>query len=505
MKPRIEQGRNIDPGIVAAVGGTAPATSTGTGWFGPGTPSQPLAQAEALGRLLDYPSGYNFQQRPRAGEAVEFAHLRGLADGCDVLRLVIETRKDQVEALDWDVKARAGASVDDATLDAVRSFLLQPSSELDWSGWVRAVMEDLLVLDAVAIYPRPNLGGGLYSLDVLDAANIRRVIDDGGRTPLPPSPAYIQQLKGVPAASYTSEELVYFMRNPRSHKLYGYSPVEQIILHVNMAIRKAISQLEYYTAGNIPESLAGVPDTWTVEQIKEFQSYWDLLIEGNTAQRRKMKFVPIDPGKIKETRQVDLKDMFDEWLARVACYAFSVSPSPFIKDQNRATAQTVGEQARSEGLVPLARFLKRRMDLLIARHLRQPGIEFHWDLTESINTQTQANVDSLYVAMKVLTPDELRRDRFGKEPLTADERAAAWPAPAPMFPSLGAPTGAEPEEPEEPVAEGVPTEKSRRAYGIGKLVVAPVIHVPERSVRVDVGDVNVTAQVPQSSPMKENV
>jgi hypothetical protein len=32
--------------------------------------------------------------------------------------------------------------------------------------------------------------------------------------------------------------------------------------------------------------------------------------------------------------------------------------------------------------------------------------------------------------------------------------------------------------------------------GIGKLVISPVINIPERQVKVEVGDVNVTAHVP---------
>jgi len=50
-------------------------------------------------------------------------------------------------------------------------------------------------------------------------------------------------------------------RNPRPHKVYGYSPVEQIVLTVNVALRRALSQLQYYTEGNVPEALIVVPPT----------------------------------------------------------------------------------------------------------------------------------------------------------------------------------------------------------------------------------------------------
>ncbi|MGN8097172.1 hypothetical protein [Methylobacterium sp. 22177] len=55
---------------------------------------RPLAPAEVAGRRFDYPPGYNLNTTARAYEPVSFAQLRRLADGYDLLRLVIETRKD---------------------------------------------------------------------------------------------------------------------------------------------------------------------------------------------------------------------------------------------------------------------------------------------------------------------------------------------------------------------------------------------------------------------------
>ena len=43
--------------------------------------------------------------------------------------------------------------------------------------------------------------------------------------------------------------------------------------------------MQHYTEGNVPEALIGVPETWTVDQIKAFQTYWDSILEGSTAER----------------------------------------------------------------------------------------------------------------------------------------------------------------------------------------------------------------------------
>jgi hypothetical protein len=75
-------------------------------------------------------------------------------------------------------------------------------------------------------------------------------------------------------------------------------------------------------------------------------------MSGNLARRRMVKFMPAE-FKLTETRQPPLKDMYDEWLARVICYAFSVPASAFVTQINQATSETLRAQAAHKGLVPL--------------------------------------------------------------------------------------------------------------------------------------------------------
>ena len=222
----------------------------------------------------------------------------------------------------------------------------------------------MLVIDAACLYPRYTRSGALYSLDVIDGANIKPLIGEDGRAPEPPGAAYQQVLHGVPAADFSADELLYLPRNVRSHRLYGMSPVEQIALTINIALRREQATLDYYNTGSIPDSFATLPKDWTVDQIRQFQDYFDALMSGNLARRRMVKFMPAD-FKLTETRQSPLKDQYDEWLARVICYAFSVPASAFITQVNRATSQTLRTQAAQEGLVPLKAWVKRALDRVV--------------------------------------------------------------------------------------------------------------------------------------------
>lgn len=412
------------------VSGVTPAT-----WFGPSQPPKPGAPEETKGRQFDYRTGANQQISPRAGEAVSFAQMRALADSCDVLRLVIETRKDQLAKLGWTIRAKKDRPVSKARLKELTDFYARPDREHTWTDWLRALVEDMFVIDAVTIYPRPAKGGQLYALELMDGATIKRVLDATGRTPGPPSPAYQQVLHGIPAADYTFEELRYRPRNVRTNKVYGYSPVEQIIMTVNIALRRQLHLLQYYTEGNVPEMIFAMPETWTPDQVKQWQEWWDSLNSGNTAQWRHAKFIP--GGKdIKPimTKEAVLKDEFDEWLARIVCFAFSIAPTPFIKQVNRATGETQKEQAIEEGLQPLQVWIKETVDDTLARDHHEPDAEFAWKEEDEQDPLQQAEIFEIYVGADILTKDEVR-EKLGLGPRAQapdskpEEAAPAEPPP----------------------------------------------------------------------------
>lgn len=415
----------IDPGIVArvAVGVRYMFTGQAPSWFGPLAPLPEVVREDekpsVIGRQFDYPVGYNVNTRPRVGEAISFGQMRALADSYDLLRLVIETRKDQLCKLKWSIKPRKEGTKSDSRSEAIQDFLQAPDKEHPWEEWLRMLLEDLLVIDAATIYPRMTKGGNLYALEPVDGATIKRVISDTGRTPLPPESAYQQILKGVPAINYTRDELIYRPRNVRTHKVYGYSPVEQVIMTVNIALRRQVDQLSYYTDGNAPNLLFQVPKEWQPDQIKQFQEWWDTLTQGGS--KHHGRFIPegADPVEVKTP---PLKDLYDEWLARVVCFAFSISPQPFVAQVNRSTAETAKEAEISEGLEPFKAWIKSTIDMAIVRYFGASDLEFMWAKDADIDPLIQSQIDQIYVSAKVLHPDEVRAE-MGRDPLTPEQKA----------------------------------------------------------------------------------
>lgn len=437
MSYQSQSGRaiQIEPGIIARLG--RKVRSTFDVWFGPDQPMTASAPPGTRPRTTDYPVAYNINIQPRNLEAISFQQMRSLADSFDLVRLCIETRKDQVSRMPWSFRPRSGCSGTPARRNAAREiptpanhaaieeltrFFSFPDGEHTWQQWVRLLLEDLLVLDAPALAPLASPDGELwapgkplYALEVIDGATIARKIDVMGRTPAPPAVAYQQITKGLPAIDFTSQQLIYRPRNVRSHKFFGFSPVEQIILTINIGLRRQMHLLNYYTEGNVPEAIAQAPREWSADQISEFQEWFDSALAGNSARRRRITFVP-QCGDIQFTRDPMLKDEMDEWITRIVCYAFGLSPQQFVSLMNRATAETSVEQAAAEGLMPILCYLSDTINFIVERYFGYRDIEFVWDQDRTINSLDQAKIDEIYVRSGVLSIDEVREE-LGKRPI----------------------------------------------------------------------------------------
>ncbi len=429
--------RPVDAGLIERVSQKLRATFEV--WFGPLQPMNPVAPPDTRPRRFDYPSGVNLVTQPRNFEPVTFQQMRALADSLDLVRVAIETRKDQVSKMPWSFRAkmplqtsaaRAAQSTASTTstssrIDELTDFFQSPDREHDFNEWLRMILEDLLVIDAVTLSPTIDDHGAVWSpgkqvrrFEVIDGATIKRVIDDMGRTPPPPEVAYQQVLKGVPAIDFTSDELVYRPRNLRAHKFYGYSPVEQIIITINIALRRQMYTLAYFTDGNVPEAICQTPEQWNTDSVREFQNWFDSTLAGNLEQRRRIIFIPNAGGQgaVQFTKEPPLTNDLDEWLARIVCWAFSLSPQALIRQMNRATAETAKEQADEEGIAPLLNWIASLINSLVRKFFGYDDVEFAWGERKDENKLEQAQINQIYVQSGILTIDEVR-ESLGKPAL----------------------------------------------------------------------------------------
>lgn len=421
----------------------APVFAPRGGIFGPGYPIVPPSRQPI--RSWDYPAAWNVTFTPRSFEPVGFGELRSMADKHTLTRLAIETRKDQMAALPWRFRAVGTDGVgqqvkpskdQQGRIDALTQFFKCPDGTHRFETWLRGILDDLLVIDAPAVELRQTRSGKITALDQLDGGLIKPLLDETGRRPKPPAPAYQQIIHGRPwvlledggradtdegsvYASFNDGQLIYMPRNPRIYKGYGFSPVEQIFTYMQIGIRREARQLAHFTEGNIPPGMIDAPEGSSVEQVKEWQDWFDSNYGGNDSARTRLVWGP-SGAKYQPFVEPPFKDDFDIWLARIVSYAFNLPTQWATAQVNRATAQTAQETALEEGLFPLKSWVVGFINLITQQRMGQPDIEFCWEDKQDVDPAVEATILDTYVRSGTFTLNEAR-ERLGKPPVKGGE------------------------------------------------------------------------------------
>ncbi len=395
-------------------------------YFGPGTPPAPAWNEEAP-RLYQYQPGVNLVTTPRAGYGVlPFASLRALAGASKEVRLNIEHIKRQMRGLEWEIVpakeklAIVAGQAYEAVVDiaGVQAFFEQPDGVHDFDSWLNMLLEELLVTDAVTLWPEKR-GSRLTALEIIDGTTIRPLLDVRGSTPRPPTPAYLQVLHGMATSHYPASALIYAPLNTKVYTPYGESPIEWMLMSINTAIRHDLQRLGYFTEGNIPGVLVGVSPEWGTENIQVFQEYFDALAAGDINRANKIMFVPgssannVFPMAQNDVDKIDV----DKWLMQIACWAFGNNPAEFgiVPGAGLGGAGFMegAENMQQRSLIgPITGYLCSLFNRVIREIMHRQDVKFQWlGLNPAEDELKQAQVDQIYIG--TVYSAEYVADRLG--------------------------------------------------------------------------------------------
>ncbi len=395
--------------------------------FAPGAPVLPRILDDEKPRVFDYSAGINLYLTPRSGYGLlPFPTLRTFADLSDALRIVIEAVKREIRALEWDIQPLNLQDDHDYSdsIVALRKFWKRPDGFLEFDSWCNSLLEDLLVIDAVTLWLNIDETGVLRSVEQIDGATIRPLLDKRGKPPSPPIPAYIQNIKGMNWQWFTSDQLLYRPFNTAATSPYGRSPTEFLILRVNESLRRQQSNTVYWDQTNVPEALVGLPEDMKVEQIKAFQEYFDALLVGDIDKLRRLKFLPTKTGTIPvhEFRRPADTSVFDEWMIKMACWACGILPSElgiisggrgmggkgFLEGQENAQYRF--------GLGPMIQYIQNLITGIIAMQTDEPvGFKFI-NLGPEEDQQVKSQVRQMQVQSGAIDINVWRKE-VGQEPI----------------------------------------------------------------------------------------
>ena len=459
-----------------------PADEYLTGGFGPLTPIEPMGidQPEDSGRpdprRYQYQVGWNMPIGQPGTEGLKLANfqtLQSLADLYSVARSCIRLRKQELRGLEWDIiptkeaekrmrgDSKAHEEFHERRSEAIK-FFKNPDPEYGtFSSWIDALLEEVLVYDALSLHLLPYwgrgkglglLGSDLKALELLNGATIRPLVDLHGSRPRPPYPAYQQYLYGVPRADlvemiterdlddnpdlsrgkvrqYRGDQLIYAPYTKRTWTPYGFPPIEQALVPVITGLRKQGYQLDYFDEGTVPAAYISPGDpTMTPQQIRELQDALN-AIAGDTAWKHKIIVLP--PGsKVDPQKSTELADKFDDLVMTQVCMAFDVMPTELGLHPGNSSGHSTGGGLNSSGMAkksddvndrrarkPLLLWLKETIfDRILQQYAAQHDMQWMWEgLEEDEDKETKTNLITQQIGSALLSIDEGRIE-LGKTP-----------------------------------------------------------------------------------------
>jgi hypothetical protein len=300
--------------------------------------------------------------------------LKSLANGVDIIARAITIRTSGLTKMDWSFTlsddaiteimaeqnvshakaAKIGRDKYGEKIAELTNFFENPYPDEN-RGWTEFLTEwawNLLTFDGSVFYPRYTLGGKLMGFDIIDPSTIKILLDNYGRVPVPPAPAYQQILWGFPRGEFVAspmsevdgeyyegsadknirptDSLAYFVRNRRTWTPYGFSEVEQAIPAATLYLERQNWLVAEYQAGSMPQMFmeTDAQNEVTPLQLAEFERIFNDKISGSTAERHRVKVLPagFKPSQVMSIDEKYKAD-YDEWIVKKIASIFGVAPS----------------------------------------------------------------------------------------------------------------------------------------------------------------------------------
>lgn len=426
----------------------------------------------------------------RNGKAIwsgnTFQQLRDMAEIPSIARVCIEIRKADLivsgaanDDQGWDIvpTTQAAAAMQgnpkkradfEKRKEELVQFFRKPdpdhyaSSEL----WLNAVLEDVLVLDALGLYVQPcggkgngPLGTDIGALALIDGSSIKPLVDEWGGTPRQPAVAYQQYMWSVPRVDlmdiinlgpdatiedykalnpamddimeqtdeWVGSEMIYFRQNPRSWTPYGFGPLEQAILPVSLLQARQMWQWEFFRSGSLPSVFMDPGESIATPEEARILMQAINQLGGDLANMHQVIITP--PGaKVTEQKPVDLTSDTDTWFTGLITMPFGLTISdlgivPKIASmmspaESKMAASQASDKTTRRSALPLARKLAGALfTSIINGKFGQQDMRWSWGIMDQGEGRSDRINDAVNLLKSSVTSIDETRIALDLDPL----------------------------------------------------------------------------------------
>ncbi len=367
------------------------------------------------------PQGKQAEVLPKATPA----SLRRFAE-TPAARRAINTIKDRIAGLDWQIRLKRGFTLADvpdakARMQALRFALENPNPGDSFRSLLEQTLEDTLVGGFGSVEMQLT-GDDARPVELwpVDGASIRVNAAWDGSADVP---RYTQQTQRMGEASMIplrDDELMYVRLNPRTHTPFGLGRLEVAFESIN----SFLSAHRY--AGRLASNSVVQYALWlneaTPEQHDRLIRWWQDEIEGTG--RVPVLSMEQKPEVLKfaQGTDADLRLEWQQFLLRMIANAFDL-PAMYLgveSDVNKSTASELAGEAFRCAILPTARLIAEHITRdVFGKRLGWMEFEFAFNELESRDEMEEVQIQTELIKAGVLTIAEVRQMR-GLGPMPAD-------------------------------------------------------------------------------------
>lgn len=373
---------------------------------------------------------------------VSFDILRRAANAVPVARICVNTLKEKITKTKWLIKnIDPLADEEDDRIKKVSDLLKNPNPNDTFRSFLDKILEDLLVLDSVAIEKTRYPGGELARLFYVDASTIRPVFDEYGNddieialpngNTLPVS--YLQifnnSLYGGPesgdiVAAWAKQDFINFHMHPQGEVTafgYGLSPLEGVLSVVNNLLNTDNYNGSYFDEGAFPPLIMQLEGQLDQRQLEAYREYVYGQIEGNFHRPAIMAGGgELKIHNLKDMTNHDMEFMeYTMFLAKLMAAAYGLSPQDIgLTDDvgSKNVSETQKDLSESKGYGSILNLLKEIFNNeILYKDFGYTDLEFEWIAEDSEDPEISSKIYDMALRNGTMTVNEVR-EKMGELP-----------------------------------------------------------------------------------------